>query len=232
MTAALTVSIIIATMLGIIHFWNEKFILTGNIRQLSVSLVAGIAVAYSFTFLLPDVSARADHFGSSLYIILLAGFVTVHVLEKFAYKHFHGESDGWRFSYSLVHFWVLFVYYIIIGSVLYLIAQTDLAESILFSIPLAFYAAVGVVSFEEVHAEVRYRSLFRWLLASATLIGVFLAELTSINEVSAYHALFAFAVGGFIYITLIDLIPARDKGTPFYFALGAILYTGIILLVS
>ncbi|MAJ97307.1 MAG: hypothetical protein CMI56_01675 [Parcubacteria group bacterium] len=231
MTTALTVSIVIAGVLGIIHYWNEKFVLTGSFRQLAVSFAAGTAVAYSFVFLLPDVSERADHFGSSLYIILLAGFVSVHVLEKFAYRHFHGDGEGWHFLHSMVHFWILFTYYTIIGSVLYVMAQNDLAESVLFFIPLAFYAAVGLVSFEEVHTEVRYRLVFRWLLSGAALLGVFLAAFTSVNEVSLYHALFAFAVGGFFYITMIDVIPSRDRGSPLYFALGAILYTTVIIFI-
>ncbi len=41
MTTALLTSIIIAGILGVIHFWNEKFVLAGSKRQLAVSFVAG-----------------------------------------------------------------------------------------------------------------------------------------------------------------------------------------------
>ena len=229
MTTAIIISLVMTGVLGLIHFWNEKIVLSGNLRKLGISFVAGTAVAYSFLFLLPDVSARAEHFGAGLYYMLLAGFITVHIFEKFAYRHAQGRH--WHSLHSLAHFLILFIYYTVVGSILYGMAQADPAESLLFFVPLAFYAMVGVTSFEEMHEHVRYQPVFRWLFSSAAIIGVLIAVFTSIHEAAVYHALFAFAVGGFFYITMVDLIPARNRGTPLYFALGAMTYATIMMLV-
>ncbi|MAZ30187.1 hypothetical protein CL655_02790 [bacterium] len=231
MTIALTFSLIITILLGFIHFWNERLVLIGKIRRYAISFVAGTAVAYSFVFLLPDVSARADHFGTSLYVILLAGFVVVHIFEKASYQHYHDNTERWHFAHSAIHFWVLFTYYLVMGSILYAMALQDVIESALFFVPLAFYAAIGVVSFEEVHHEVRFNLLFRWLLAGSAVLGVLLSALTALGENYIYHFIFAFTVGGFFYITMIDLIPSRDKGAPIFFILGSVAYTALILLV-
>tara|TARA_B100000745_G_C20045624_1_gene356467 strand:+ start:62 stop:760 length:699 start_codon:yes stop_codon:yes gene_type:complete len=224
MSTAFLVSLAGALLLGVAHFWNEHFVVPQKFRPIAISFVAGIAVAYSFLFLLPDVSARADHFGSSLYFILLAGFAIVHLLEKFAYRHYHGLKSQWYVMHAVVHVGILFTYYTIVGSILYVTALVDIFESILFVVPLAFYATVGVISLEEIHINDTYTIIFRWILSASAVLGVLLGRFTVIAETSGYHALFAFVVGGFFYIIMIDLIPTKDKGAPAYFLLGVLIY--------
>ncbi|MAZ40859.1 hypothetical protein CL654_01980 [bacterium] len=225
---ALWLGVTLSLLLGVIHFYNEKFNIPKQYKQGVVSFVGGVSVAYAFLFLLPDVYLRVGHFGSGLYFLLLFGFAAIHFLEKTIYRGNRGV--GRVFWHGFVHVAVLFLYYFMVGSILLPMLENDTLQGILFFLPLAFYGMIGIMSFEAVHHAVRKYMFLRLFLSASAILGILTAYVLSINKFLMYHALFAVVVGGFLYIAFMDFIPQKNKGAPIYFIAGVIIYSLIIFL--
>jgi len=223
------ISLIFSIILGFIHFLNEKiFFNTRKTKEVAMSFVGGVSVAYIFLFLLPELYNGVDHLNSWIFFMVLIGFSLVHFAEKYFYQHSHGNARLLR--NKEVHFLVLFIYYFLVGVILSTIVDKNIIEGILFFIPLIFYASVGKVSFSEVHYHLREQNFFRWLLALSSVLGVFFAPLI-LSSLSLYHSLLAFIIGSFLYISVVDFIPNKSKGNPFYFFVGEGFYAILIALI-
>lgn len=222
------ISILLSSVLGAIHFWNEKiFFRQEETRQKTMSFVAGASVTYVFLYLLPDLYRGVTHFNQWIFIFILLGFSLIHFLEKYFYQHIQGKERLLR--HKELHFSIFFLYYFIIGILLADFLKISLGKGLLFFVPIVFYAAVSRVSFEEVHIRLREQKIFRILLSLAALFGVLVASLI-LGQVFLYHVLLAFIAGAFLYIVIMDFIPREAKGRPEYFLLGAGLYTLLISL--
>ena len=221
-------AIVFAIILGFIHYRNEKiFFRREESKAKSVSFIAGVSVAYVFLFLLPEMYARFSTANQWIFIFLLLGFSTIHLSEKFLYRHLKGRKRMWR--EKEIHYIVIFFYSILIGAVSLFLFQKSFLDGALFYLPILFFAAVGRVSFGEVASHLRQVRLLRILLAIAAFIGIIVAPYLMFYPLF-FQSIFAFVIGGFLYIALMDFIPAKDKGRPVFFVVGASVYTILIML--
>ena len=224
----MTIAILLSLFLGVAHFWNEKlFFKKKEIKAKTMSFVAGVSIAYVFLYLLPDLYKGVAYINQWIFIFILLGFSLIHVLEKYFYQHVKGEERLLRLKEA--HFFIFFLYYFIIGIILVEFLETNLWKGLLFFVPIAFYAAISRISFEEIHIHLREQKFFRILLALAALSGVLSASII-LKQAFLYHILLAFIVGAFLYIVIMDFIPKEAKGRPEYFLAGAGLYTLLIVL--
>lgn len=221
-------AVLFSLFLGTIHFWNEKIFFKAEVMKArTMSFIAGASVAYVFLYLLPDLYKGVAHINQWIFIFILLGFSTVHVLEKYLYQH--GKGDKTLLRLKEAHFLIFFLYYFIIGVVLTEFLSIDIWKGLLFFVPIIFYAAVSRVSFEEVHIRLREQKIFRILLSFAALFGVLLAS-TILKQLLLYHILLTFITGAFFYIVIMDFIPREARGRPGYFLLGVSLYALLISL--
>ena len=222
------IAILFSLFLGAIHFWNEKlFFKKKETKARMMSFIAGVSVTYVFLYLLPDLYKGVTYINQWIFIFILLGFSLMHVLEKYFYQHAKGEERLLRLKEA--HFFIFFLYYFIIGIILVDFLKVNVWKGLLFFAPIAFYAAVSRISFEEIHIHLREQKFFRILLALATLLGVLFASIT-LGQAFLYHILSAFIIGAFLYVILMDFIPREARGKPAYFLLGAGLYTLLIVL--
>ena len=82
------VPLLLSTIVGIIEYWSKTF----NLRKKSyyrkiVSFSAGISITYILLELLPAFSETSLAVSKFLFISLLIGFISHHVVEKEIYKH-------------------------------------------------------------------------------------------------------------------------------------------------
>ena len=157
-------------LLGIIHFFSEKLAPPeGAHRYRVISFAAGISIAYLFLNLLPHTYEAAGHLKNFVFIFLLLGFVLFHLAEKFIYKH----ADKKKLARELkeIHSISFFLYYFMIGIVLFDKTKISLWEGMLLFIPIALHAALSTVSLSQIHGDIRESSATRILLSLSSILG-------------------------------------------------------------
>jgi len=218
--------VIYSLILGITHFWNDKIQIRQEFARVRViSFVAGISVTYIFLNLLPEVYKSFEFFDRLIFISLLAGFSTAHLVEKYIYQH--SEPLLLREKLGVIHLISFFFYHFFLGVILVKLNKVSSIDSVLFFLPVLFYSAVGITALERIHTKFRGVPI-RLLLSLSSLFGVLLADFLLAANTS-FSLLFGLVVGAFLYITLMDFVPREAKGRPGYFALGVLVYTLIIV---
>ncbi|OGD83409.1 hypothetical protein A3A54_01335 [Candidatus Curtissbacteria bacterium RIFCSPLOWO2_01_FULL_39_62] len=226
----MTLALIYAIVLAIVHFFSEKINIENKIwHARAVSFVAGVVVTYAFLSLLPETYEAYEKLNRLIFIFIVAGFTTVHVTEKYLYKHL---EKGKNLAHSLkeVHSGAFFIYYLLIGAILVDLSLRGNIQMTLFYLPILFYGAVGVVSLDKIHHKIIQSSPIRFALSVSTIIGVLIADLL-LRTGLLFDALFAAVIGAFIYVALIDFVPRERRGDPIFFVMGVVFYTLLITLL-
>lgn len=188
-----------------------------NLNKLSLLFVAfstGALLGGAFLHLLPEAAENSD--GLNIYIFLLFGIILFYFLERiFKWRHCHTAGD------CDVH---TFTYMSLIGDGIHnFIDGMIIVSAFSVSIEVGFATAIAVASHEIpqelgdfgvlIHGGFSKTKALVWNLISAmtaiigVIIGYFL--ISSFESVSIF--LLPFAAGGFIYISMSDLIPELHK---------------------
>lgn len=220
------VAIAFAILLGLAHFYSEKFCLVckayGGAPKV-VALFGGVAVTYLLLDLLPFFSEKVLETNRFLFLFLLLGFVIFHVVEKYTY--ILAPRDKLKTEIALEQSIALFIYHFLIGVAFVSFAKGLLLGAFLFFIPILLYTSISAF----VVKPVRNYGL-RILFASGSLIGVIFAGVfyTSIN-ISVNLAFLGFVIGALFYIIIRHSIPTGREGKPMYFLLGSLIYSLLIM---
>lgn len=220
------IAFIFAVILGITHYYSEDFCLQckafGGITRI-VSLFGGIAVTYLLLDLLPLFSEQVVKINNLLFISLLIGFVTFHVIEKITYQR--APKNKLRTEIALEQSIALFIYHFLVGIAFVGFIELGLLKATLFFIPIVLYTSISAF----ITKPTGYKSL-RMLFASASLIGViFATSIYPTMSIITNLSLLGFVIGSLFYIVMRHSIPTGSEGRPAYFLLGSIVYTALIL---
>lgn len=231
---------------SLIHFFSKSMRFADKVpRSKFLSFSAGVAVAYVFVLLLPELNDYQQVLlrelkGSSwrylenhIYIIALVGLVLFYSLErlvKISQKNSHFKQPE---SASSGVFWIhigsFFVYNATIG---YLLVQEE------FDGPLGllfYFIALGVHfvtndwSLRRDHKHV-YDRYGRNLLTLAILLGWLIGALTELNEL-VLSILQAFIAGGVILNVMKEELPQEQESSLGSFLIGSFGYAFLLLLV-
>ena len=234
---AVVLSLLIALGFAAIHM------LIGTIHFLDVvprsrwlSFAGGIAVAYVFLHLLPELSAyRASLEGESpfaaeqsTFLIALAGLAAFYGLER-AMKTANAEAGDNQAGPFWLHVASFAGYNLLIGYLLLHREESGTASLILFGAAMGFHFITNDFGLRQDYRE-RYDRTARWLLAGSVLVGWAMGLMTTISD-AAIAVLFAFLAGGIILNVLKEELPEDRKSRFLPFAAGAALYSVILLLV-
>ncbi|MFC1686058.1 hypothetical protein ACFLZZ_03495 [Nanoarchaeota archaeon] len=223
----LEIAIIFAVMIGITHYYSEKFCLKckafGGVHKV-VSLFAGIAVTYILLDLFPLFSEKVLATNKLLFLSLLFGFVIFHLIEKITYQK--APKGRLRKEIALEESLALFVYHFLIGIAFVSFATEGLFEGLLFFVPILLYTSISAF----VARPIRNRVL-KVIFASGALLGVLFAGFLYPNSINPMIelAFLGFVIGALFYIIMRHSIPAKGEGKPLYFLLGAIIYSALII---
>lgn len=235
--------------LALVHLFSGKLrFLRGSPRSLWLSAAGGISVAYVFMHLLHEIGTSQNAIDSEVgvplaayleghvYLVALLGLVLFYGLEEAAaisQEEDDQEEGGGSISGRTTVFWLhiamFSVYNGFIGYVLVDRQQQGLQALLLYSVAIALHFAVNAYSLREQHGAT-HASVGRWVLAGALLSGWTIGFLAGISE-AVLAVLLAFLAGGITLNTLTGELPGQRKSTFWAFALGALSYAALLLVL-
>ncbi|WP_255220709.1 hypothetical protein [Terribacillus saccharophilus] len=216
---------------------------TPQSKFLSVS--AGIAAAYVFVHLLPELNSYQEQLETELgdsvwrytehhiYIVALIGLVLFYGLErmvtvskrtdKLKNPEVAGSGIFW------LHISSFFLYNAIIGYLLIREEYESPLGMLFYFLALGVHFITNDRSLRSDHKHI-YDKYGRLLLTAAILFGWFIGVLTELNEVTI-SILNAFIAGGIVLNVLKEELPEEKESSIGSFLLGAAGYTILLLLV-
>jgi hypothetical protein len=233
-----------ALALALVYVLGVRVHAAGH-RRAWISAAAGVAVAYIFVDVLPELSARQTAFleqvvGRELlapeyrgYLAALFGFVLFYGLEKLTLSlrtealelgHAHGESPR---VYRL-HLAGFSAYSALIGYLLVERAEQGLLSLGLYSVAMALHVLVTDHALRHEHGRL-YLTSGRWALAVSVLLGWGIGVVKPL-PVSVMVALFGFLAGGVVINSVKGELPEEGEGRFWPFLLGAAGYAALLML--
>jgi zinc transporter ZupT len=235
---------LLATALAAIH------ILAARLRFLDVvprsrwlSFAGGIAVAYVFLHILPELSAHQKIFAEHLrlsdkaaetwvYLLTLAGLAIFYGLERIvrgsrAPRGAPGEAPGGVFW---LHIGSFTIYNLLIGYLLLHREEAGLRSLLFYFVAMALHFLTNDFGLRHDH-RARYDARGRWLLAGATLLGWALGAVTTLPA-PATGFLFAFLAGGVVLNVLKEELPEERESRFLPFAVGAAGYAVLLIVAA
>lgn len=235
-----------AVFLALVHLFASKLrFLDGIPRSRWLSLAGGIAIAYVFARLLPELAEAQERLGDAAgglfgrlehhaYLLALAGLALFYGVERVTVRSRseRREREGKdtagprAFSLSIGSF---AFYTGLIGYALEDASDAGGRTLVLFTVAMALHFVVNDYGLSEHHKDA-YRRLGRWLLAGAVLAGWLLSQLVELPE-TALVAVLAFLAGGVVLNVLKEELPERRRSRFSAFALGAAGYAALLQVV-
>lgn len=212
-------------------------------RSRWLSFAGGIAVAYVFLHILPELAAHRATFAEGLgvgeaaaeawvYLLALAGLAVFYGLERAA-KRSRGRSrasagvdvvEGRTFA---LHLGAFALYNVLIGYLLLHREEPGIAPLLLFATAMTLHFVVNDFGLRTDHKH-RYDLSGRWILSAAVVAGWALGVFVDVPEV-AVGFLFAFLAGGVVLNVLKEELPEERESRFWPFAAGAVGYAGVLL---
>jgi hypothetical protein len=229
-----------------VHVWAGRLRFIDVIpRSRFLSVAGGMSVAYVFLRILPELGRTQLRVGAEvgdalnvprhpIYLVALTGLVVFYGLERWASasREEHRAQTGEDCPTPVV-FWVSIASYAIVNfAVGYLLVDLEpfgMQRLSLFFLAMALWFVVNDYGLRTDHRD-RYRRVGRWLLALAVAIGWVAGIGRVIPETTVSLAL-AFVAGGIVLNVLKEELPEERESRFWAFALGAGLYSALLLTI-
>lgn len=239
-------SFLAAAGLALIHvFAGQLRFLDMQPRSRWFSAAGGIAVAYVFLHLLPQlgrgqetirqsVNQEIDFLEYHAYLVALLGLVAFYGLERIALssrarQRMLGAADATERAVFWVHIGAYAGYNAFIGYIL-VPREDDLFDLLLFAVAIGVHFVMNDRGLRQ-HHKADYGHTGRWLLAAGVIVGWFISTLYTISDVMLV-ALLAFLTGALTLNILKEELPEERESHFGSFALGAIVYSALLLLAA
>jgi hypothetical protein len=228
-------------------------LLAGQLRFLEtiprsrwLSLASGISVAYVFVHVLPELNAAQQDLTRQpidglaflehhVYLLALLGLVAFYGLERSAklsqqQNRRAGKSEITTVSVFWIHIASFAVYNALIGYLLIHREEPEFFGLLLFFTAMAMHFIVNDFGLRENHKS-PYDRIGRWVLAGAVMVGWTIGTHLRLNQ-AFVAVLFAFLAGGIVLNILKEELPEERESRFWSFALGAAVYTMLLLLAE
>ena len=238
-------ALIATLLLAFVHVYGVRLTFSPSIpRSHWLSIAGGTAVAFVFVHILPELGrgqeaversghALTDFLGHHVYMVAMIGLLTFYGIERTVKVH---ASEGDLDEQGVAHhmFWVhigsFAVYNAVIGYLLVHRDTSGLLGLAMFSIALTLHFVVNDHALRERHQQA-YHDVGRWLLAMAVLAGWVAGQVFELSE-AMVSVLFAFIAGALTLNALKEELPRERQSKFWAFALGAIGYAVLLVLVE
>ncbi len=244
---------IIALIFSAVHLIAPRLYgFSRRYRNAVVSFSGGVAIAYVFLELLPRVQRAGEHLNIilsgypgltafsdvAIFGVAFAGFLVFFISEHAAI-HSHrkisartgqpmGSIPASR-SVFAIHLSVLALLSLLIAYSLRFEVEIGLLEAVLFSIALILHFFVADRTME-IHYRIMFERYGRYILSAMPMIGWALSILFPERQSEA-AILLAFVAGSVLFNIIKDEVPGAEKSEPKFFVSGALIYSGILLLL-
>lgn len=246
MSDELLLSAIIAALFAAVHVAGGRLaFLTATPRSVWLSFAGGVAVAYVFVHLLPELAAYQDTVGARvqrgggllaaiehhIYVVALVGLASFYGLDRLARQATRRARQGGERRPSAGVFWIhlssFAAYNLLIGYLLLHREAADLRGLLIYAVAMGLHFVVNDQALREHHGRA-YHAIGRWLLAAAPLAGWALGAATTITP-AAVATLFAFLAGGVVLNVLKEELPEERESRFSAFAAGSLAYAALLL---
>ncbi len=239
-------ALLVAVVFALVHLFGGRLTFLSYVpRSRWLSMAGGVAVAYVFVHLLPELGEHQEAFAEEVeavgaldfleqhvYVIALLGLAAFYGLESAARsparrRHAAGADGHAGERVFTLHIASYAVYNALVGYLLLHREDPGLASFVFYSVAMALHFLINDRGLEHDHGRL-YRAYGRWLLAAAPLAGWGIGLVQEVDPV-ALAALFAFLAGGVILNVLKEELP-EDRESRFpAFAGGAAAYAVLLL---
>ena len=203
------------------------------------SFAGGLAVAYVFLHLLPELAEGSESIGEALdnvldptpllelgiFLVALVGFTVFYGLERLA-QH-SANRGGSRRRVFWLHLGSFLVYNALITYTMPLRVRTGLAFAVLFTIAMALHFVLTDRGLEE-HYSAMFSRGPRLALAGALIGGWLLAALFAPTSALVVSLLTALLAGSILLNVFKDEVPTSRRSSFPWFVIGLTLYAGIL----
>jgi len=210
------------------------------------SFAGGLAVAYVFLHLLPELAEGNEAIGEALgdvveptplldlgvFLVALAGFAAFYGLERLARSRAATGSQGHEpAGVYWLHLGSFMVYNALITYTMALRLRTGLAFAVLFTIAMGLHFVLTDRSLEE-HYPRRFARSGRILLAAALLLGWSLDALFAPNSTVVVALLTALLGGSILLNVFKEELPSTARSSYPWFLVGLGSYAGLLAVVT
>ncbi len=234
---------LIAFGLALTHLFCGKIQFIKAPRSRWLSAAGGVSVAYVFVHILPELNEHQavleeaqkgliSYLEHHVYLLALLGLIAFYSLEKMAIESRDNQEKAGKGDVTTqAVFWVHIVsftfYNALIGYLLMHREESTIQGLLLYSLAMALHFVVNDFGLRENHKHI-YDNIGRWILAAAIIAGWVIGSGTHIGE-AAIAVLFAFLAGSIILNVLKEELPEERESCFWSFALGAAIYTVLLL---
>ena len=209
-------------------------------RERWVSAGAGVSVVYALVFLIPKLVGIQEGFDlfapfgdATVYALVFVGLTCFFALEKLGRiartrQVTVGHEDVTEDPVFWVHVSAFAGYNTVIGYAL--------VDGVLLDDPLPFAIAMGLHLFGldeglRFHHAEAYHLLGRWILGGAVIVGALVAIVFSL-DVTIQLWLLSVLAGGVIFNAIKEELPEDRESSFWAFLLGALVFVGVMWLLS
>lgn len=207
------------------------------------SFAGGLAIAYVFLHLLPEIAAGNEAVGEALsdvvaptpllelaiFLVALVGFTVFYGLERAARR---GRGAGGEpVGIYWLHLTSFGTYNVLITYGMALRVRTGLAFALLFALAMGLHFVLTDRGLEE-HYPRRFARSGRVLLAGALLIGWGLSAVAAPTSTLVVAVLTALLVGSILLNVFKEELPSGRQSSFGWFLTGLGLYAGLLALVT
>lgn len=221
-------------------------------ERATASFAGGIAVAYVFLHLLPELSEgderlgevlgeegeRSPLLGLEIFLVALVGFTLFYGLERWADRHHPRPHTGAAGpdepppQVFAVHLGAFALYNAVIGYSLPLNWRSSAAFAVLFTLAIGLHFVLSDRGLEEHYGERFDRWPPRLLLAGALLAGWAAAALFAPTSGTVVSLLIAFLAGSVLLNVFKEELPSGGRSHFGWFVGGLVLYAVLLVLVT
>ncbi|MEX2291558.1 MAG: hypothetical protein WD794_14700 [Mycobacteriales bacterium] len=239
----MTAALLAAALLSVLHLAAPRIRRLPLVPEhVTASFAGGVAVAYVFLHLLPELSegnarvrevldeqgGQTPLLGLEVFAVALLGFLVFYGLQRLAESR-RPESDGPVFA---VHLGSYALYNAILGYTLPLTWRTSVAFAGLFTLAMGLHFVLTDRGLEEHYGRRFDRWPPRIVLAGAVLAGCALAAVLAPTSTTLVSVLVAFLAGSVLLNVFKEEIPSARRSHFGWFATGLVLYAVLLAAVT
>ncbi|MGQ1796901.1 hypothetical protein ACT4S5_07160 [Kocuria oceani] len=210
------------------------------------SFAGGLAVAYVFLHLLPEIAAGNEAVGEllsdvleptpllelAIFSVALTGFTAFYGLERLAARQgTQGRAAGGSPGVYWLHLASFMVYNGLITYTMALRVRTGLLFALLFTVAMGLHFVLTDRGLQENYPH-RFRSTGRILLAASLLAGWVLAAVFAPSSTLVVALLTALLGGSVLLNVFKEELPGARGSSFAWFAVGLVLYSALLALVT
>ncbi|MFP4378709.1 MAG: hypothetical protein ACLFP4_16830 [Spirochaetales bacterium] len=241
-TAFIVMTGIAAGLFALMHIFIGRLAFIDVLpRSRWLSVAGGIAVAYVFLRILPELSTHQETFANGLgvpaqtaeswvYLVAFAGLAVFYGLERAA--KLSRQSGGEELVQSellWLHLFAFAIYNVVIGYLLLHRDDPGFWSLIIYMVAILLHFMTSDYGLRQDQKGL-YDRFGRWIIAAAVIAGWAIGVFASLPQL-VVGFLFAFVAGGIMLNVLKEELPEERKSKFWPFAFGGVSYSVLLLLI-